>query len=146
MAVDVKPLGESAEIWSQRSGAASQRYADRAVAAASRWLSSTVAAAGNYFTAVSSAGVQDRFRRGVQGKGQARYGPRIASLGQQRYSSGVAGAQQDWQDGFAPFAQTIAALTLPARRPRGDVANYTRVQAVGTALNARRLALLGSGG
>ena len=144
MAVDVKPLGEAAEVWSQRASGASQRYADRAVAAASRWLSNTTGASQNYFAAVSAAGVQDRFRRGVAGKGAARYGPRIQAVGQTRYSSGVAGAQQDWQDGFAPYAQTIAALNLPARRPRGDAANYARVQAVGQALNARRLASLGT--
>ncbi|GAH58623.1 unnamed protein product, partial [marine sediment metagenome] len=41
---------------------------------------------------------------------------------------------------------TIAAITLSPRKPRGDPANYMRVQEIGKALNAKRLALLGAGG
>ncbi|MBA7568160.1 hypothetical protein ES708_09881 [subsurface metagenome] len=54
----------------------------------------------------------------------------------ERFRRGVARA------GFS----TIAALTLSPRKPRGDPANYNRVQEIGKALNAKRLALLGGGG
>jgi len=42
-----------------------------------------------------------------------------------------------------PYLQTLASLNLPARRPRGDSQNYLRVNQVGAALNAKRIALLG---
>ena len=40
---------------------------------------------------------------------------------------------------------TIASLTLTARKPKGDPANYQRVEQIGKALNAKRLATLGAG-
>ncbi len=144
MAIRVKELAGSAQRWSSRASAAASDYATEAQAAGERWQSNTTSAASTYQQAVSSAGIVDRFRRGVQRAGSAKYTRKIADVGQARYSTGVAAAVDDWRQGFEPFATTIAALTLPARRPRGDPGNIERVRAVASALNARRLASLGS--
>lgn len=144
MVVRVKDLGSSAQRWSSRATGAAGDYATEAAAAGDRWQTNTGAAAATYFQAVSSAGVQDRFRRGVQRAGAAKYTRKIADVGQSRYSTGVQAATDDWRSGFEPFAQTISGLTLPPRRPRGDPGNIERVRVVSQALNARRLANLGS--
>ena len=144
MAIRVKDLGQSAEKWARNAGAASAEYASGAVEGASAWESNTAAAAGTYHQAVTGPGVQERFRRGVQRAGSEKYARRVQDVGSTRYTSGVQSAQSDWQSGFAPYAQTIAGLTLPQRRPRGDPGNIARVQAVSTALNAKRVANLGS--
>lgn len=145
MAIRVKDLGTSAQKWARNASAAAPEYGANAVAAGNVWESSTIAAAQNFVAGVTAAGIGDRFRRGVQRAGASKYTSRIASLGQSRYSQGVGEAEGDWQEGFAPFAQVIAGLTLPQRRPRGDPANYARVSVIGNALHARRLAMLGSG-
>ncbi len=143
MAIRVKDLSSSAQRWSSRAQGAAGDYATEAGAAGERWQTNTGAAAPVYFQAVSSAGIQDRYRRGVQRAGAAKYTRKIADVGQTRYSQGVGAATDDWRTGFEPYASTIAGLTLPGRRPRGDPGNIERVRVVATALNARRLALLG---
>lgn len=145
MALRVKPLDRSAEKWSRNASGAAAEYAANAEAAAQSWQSNTAAAAQNFHQAVSAGGVLERFRRGVQRAGAEKYGRKIRDLGAARYGPGVAAASGDWQAGFEPFANTLAALTLPARQPRGSPGNIQRVAAVATALNARRLALLGGG-
>lgn len=144
MAVRVKDLAGSAQRWTTRAAAAAADYGTEAAAAGERWQSNTASAAATYFQAVSSAGIQDRFRRGVQRAGAAKYTRKITDVGQSRYSTGVQAATDDWRSGFEPFANTISALTLPPRRPRGDPGNIERVRVIAQALNARRLAALGS--
>ena len=144
MAVRVKDLTGSAARWSSRAAGAASDYATEAQAAGDRWQTNTSAAAATYFQAVSAGGIQQRFSRGVQRAGASKYTAKIASVGQTRYSQGVGAGADDWRAGFEPFASTIAGLTLPQRRPRGDPGNIERVRVIATALNARRLANLGS--
>jgi len=144
MAIRVKDLGQSAAKWSRNASGASAEYQSGAVEGAAAWETNTAQAAGTYHQAVTGPGVQERFRRGVQRAGSEKYSRRVQDVGASRYSSGVQAAEGDWQSGFAPFAQTIAGLTLPQRRPRGDPGNLQRVAAIASALNARRLANLGA--
>ncbi len=143
MALRVKPLDQSAEKWSRNASQAAAEYASNAEAAGNSWVTATAAASQTFGQAVSAAGVPERFRRGVQRAGAEKYSRKIRDVGASRYGPGVQAAQGDWQSGFEPFAATLASLTLPQRRPRGDPGNLARVQAVMTALNTRRLALLG---
>jgi hypothetical protein len=146
MAVRVKDLGQSAAKWSRNASAASADYATQAAAAANEWQSATVAAQQNYTQAISAGGIGQRFARGVQRAGAAKYQSRVTELGASRYGQGVAAAEGDWQTAFQPFAQAIASLTLPQRRPRGDPGNLQRVSAVTQRLSAVRMAQLGTGG
>lgn len=145
MVVRVKDLAGSAARWTSRASAAAGDYSTEAQAAGDRWQSNTSAAAATYQQAVSAAGIVDRFRRGVARAGASKFVRKIADVGQSRYSTGVQAGTEDWRAGFEPFANTIAGLTLPQRRPRGDPGNLDRVRVIATALNARRLANLGSG-
>jgi hypothetical protein len=144
-ALRVKDVGRSAEKWSRNASAAGADYASGAAAAGPQWAANTVAAAQTFGQAVAAAGIVERFRRGVQRAGAEKYARKIVDVGASRYGSGVQAAQGDWQAGFEPYAATLASLTLPQRRPRGDPGNLARVQAVMSALNTKRLALLGGG-
>ena len=145
MALTVKPLDASAEKYRQNAANASTLYATNAGGAGDRWSAATLAAKQTFNQAIKAAGIEDRWHRGVSRAGAGKYATKIAEVGQSRYSEGVQNAGEDWQTGFEPFASTLAGLTLPQRRPRGDAGNYGRVEAVGKALNAKRLALLGAG-
>jgi len=146
VAVRVKPLADSAGKYASNAAASADRYATNAVGGAERWLQGAVAAARNFRQAVSAAGIEERFKRGVQRAGAGKYSARVQTFGAGRYSAGVGEAGDDWAQGFEPYQNTIAGLTLPARRPRGDPANMNRVSAVTNALTAKRMALLGTGG
>jgi len=143
--IKVKPLEASAEKWRENAGRASEAYATEAEASAETWARNTGASADNYSQAVSAAGTKERFRRGVAKAGAQKYARKIRDVGRDRFAPGVAAAQADYKVGAEPYLQTIAGLTLTGRKPRGDPGNYRRVEEVGKALNAKRLAMLGSG-
>lgn len=146
MAIKVKPVEASAVKWSENASRAAAEFAINAEAAADEWQRNTVAAADNFFQAVSAPGVKDRFRRGAAKAGAAKFARKIRDVARDRFGPGVAAAQEDFKAGVEPYLSTIAALTLSPRKPRGDPANYRRVEEIGKALNAKRLALLGGGG
>ena len=120
--------------------------AANAEAKADKWARNTAAAADNFHMAVTAANVKERFRRGVVKAGASKFARKVAAVAAGRFSEGVGVAQPDYKAGVEPFFSTLAALTLSPRKPRGDPSNYNRVQEVGKALNAKRLALLGAGG
>lgn len=143
MAIKVKDVATSTMKWSENAGRAAEEFATRAEAAASDWQTKTVAAAGNFHQAITAPGIKERFSKGVTRAGAAKFARKIRDVARDRFAPGVAAATTDYTAGVEPFFSTIAALTLSARKPRGDPANYRRVEEVGKALNAKRLALLG---
>lgn len=145
MAIKVKGAEASAEKWRENAGRAADSYADNAEAAANDWATRTQAAADTFGQAVSAAGIKERFRRGVAKAGAQKYARKIKDVARDRFAPGVAAAEDDYKSGAEPYLATIAGLTLSTRKPRGDPANYRRVEEVGKALNAKRLAMLGSG-
>ena len=143
MAIKVKDVASSTTKWSENASRAAAEFATNAEAAASDWQSKTGAAAGNFHQAITAAGIKERFAKGVARAGAAKFARKIRDVGRDRFAPGIAAATVDYTQGVEPFFSTIAALTLSARKPRGDPANYRRVEEVGKALNAKRLALLG---
>lgn len=146
MAIKVKSIDASTEKWGANAGRAAEEFAVNAEAAADAWARNTQAGADNFLQAVTAAGVKERFRRGVAKAGAAKFARKIREVGRDRFGPGVAAAVQDYKAGAEPYYSTIASLTLSARKPKGDPANYRRVEEVGKALNAKRLAMLGTAG
>ena len=142
----VKGTDVSASKWSENAGRAATEYADNAIASAELWAGNTAKAADTFHQAITAPNMKERFRRGVTRAGAAKYSRKIGEVGRDRFGPGVAAATDDYKLGVEPYLSTLAALTLSARKPRGDPANYGRVQEIGKALNAKRLALLGAGG
>jgi len=146
MGIKVKDVASSALKWTENAGRAAAEYATNAEASADEWARNTAAAADTYGAAITAPGIKTRFQRGVVRAGAAKYSRKIRDVARDRFGPGVAAAQSDYQTGAEPYFSTLAALSLSPRKPRGDPANYNRVQEVGKALNAKRLALLGAGG
>ena len=146
MAIKVKSMEASTAKWSDNASRASNEMATNAVAAADEWARNTAAAADNFHQAITAANIKERFRRGVVKAGAAKFARKVGAVAASRFSEGVAAARDDYKAGAEPYYSTLAAITLSARKPRGDPANYRRVEEIGKALNAKRLALLGGGG
>ncbi len=146
MAIKVKPIEASTTKWSENASRASGEFAANAAAAADDWARMTVAATDNFGQAITAPGIKNRFRAGVVKAGAAKFARKINDVARDRFGPGVAAAKDDYKAGAEPFFSTIAGLSLSARKPKGDPANYKRVEEVGKALNAKRLALLGGGG
>ena len=146
MAIKVKSIEASTTKWADKARGASAEFATEAEAAAELWASKTAAAADTFHLAISAANIKERFRRGVVRAGAAKFARKIRDVGADRFAGGVDAAVVDYRQGAEPYYSVIAGLTLSARKPRGDPANYKRVEEIGKALNAKRLALLGAGG
>jgi len=143
MAIKVKPIEASTTKWTENAGRAAEAFAVEAEASAELWARNTAAASNTYGSAISAPGIKERFKRGVTRAGAAKFARKIRDVAKDRFAPGVAAADLDYKAGVEPYFSTLAALTLTARKPRGDPANYKRVEEVGKALNAKRLALLG---
>lgn len=146
MALKVKPIDASTTKWTENAGRAAEEFASRAEAAADDWARNTAAAADTFNQAITAPGIKERFRRGVARAGAAKFARKIKDVARDRFAPGIAAASTDYHAGVEPYFATLAALTLDQRKPKGDPANYRRVEQVGKALNSKRLALLGGGG
>lgn len=143
MPLKVKPIEASTTKWSENAGRAAEAFAAEAEASADIWARNTAAAANTYGSAISAPGIKERFRRGVARAGAAKFARKIRDVGRDRFAPGISAAVSDYKTGVEPYFSTLAALTLTARKPRGDPGNIRRVEEVTKALNAKRLALLG---
>ena len=146
MAIKVKDIAVSTTKWSENASRAATEFATNAAAAGEDWARNTAASADNFGQAVSAPGIKNRFRSGVVRAGAAKFVRKINDVARDRFGPGVAAATADYNAGASPFFATLAGISLSARKPKGDPANYKRVEEVGKALNAKRLALLGGGG
>lgn len=140
-----KSATASAQKWATRAGSASGDYAEGAAGAGQKWQSNAVGAAANFKQAVTAGNIEQRFSAGVTKAGAAKYTRKVQAVGASRYSGGVADGRQDYETAIAPVLATIAGVTLPARKPRGDPANIARVTAITQALSARRLGAAAAG-
>jgi len=146
VAIKIKPIDTSATKWTENAGRAAAEFAANAEAAADEWQRNTAGAMDNFGQAITAPGLKERFRRGVIKAGAAKFARKIRDVAKDRFGPGVAAALDDYKAGAEPYFSTLAGITLSARKPRGDPANYRRVEEIGKALNAKRLALLGGGG
>lgn len=146
MAIKIKSIEASSSKWVDNASRASAEFATNAAAAADDWARLTAASTDNYGQAISAPGIKNRFRSGVVRAGAAKFARKIMEVARDRFGPGVSVAKDDYKAGAEPFFATVAGLTLSGRKPKGDPANYRRVEEVGKALNAKRIALLGGGG
>jgi len=146
MAITVKGIEASSTKWSDNASRAATEFATNAAAAAEQWARNTAGASATFKQAISAAGIENRFRSGVVKAGAAKFARKINEVGKDRFGPGVTAAKDDYKQGAEPYFSTLAGLSLSQRKPKGDPANYRRVEEVGKALNAKRMAMLGGGG
>ncbi len=136
-------IRSTAEIASKFAQVTPLRLAEYAAGVANPkvdWEAATKAAAANYKTAVIAAANAGRFEKGVAKSGTAKWQARAIKVGPNRFAEGVADAGPAYQDGFDPYRNVIAGLTLPPRGPTGDPRNIDRVKMVAEALHKKKLA------
>jgi hypothetical protein len=106
---------------------------------------SAIAAAPRWQQSVSSTQAMNAFKAGLQKAGDQGWVNGALNKGANHYPDGIRGAGTKFQTNVTPFLQAIAGVTLPDKGIRGSSANYARVQAVGDALHALKVARAGGG-
>lgn len=107
------------------------------------WATETAASERAYAQGVNEAIAEKRFSGGVRRAGSEKWQKMAIEKGTARYASGIQAGAENYREGFAPYREVIASITLPAKGARGDPSNYVRVQRIGEALHEKRRALLG---
>jgi len=144
MPTKVVSASEAAQIWVDGARARATRYGVNAPAAAQDWQTNATAAAANFKSAVSAGNIDKMFSGGIARAGAAKFQRKVAGVGKDRFAGGVSAAQSDYQNGVAPFLDTIKGITPPAKKVRGDPANRARSEIYQVELNKKRLALRGA--
>jgi len=145
MAIKVKPLADVVKKWVDVTPARSAYYESEASIAGADWEKGATAAATAYKAGVTAPNIEKMFTGGIKRAGAAKYERKVKAVGVSRFGPGVIAAEADFNTGVAPTLDVIRGITLAPRAPRGSLANYARVQAIGVELNKKRLALRAAG-
>jgi hypothetical protein len=102
------------------------------------WAQAASAAKESHKAAMTAAGQNDSYSKGVQKAGSARWQEKAIRKGPSRFAEGVVIGASDYGTGFAPYADVIKATTLTPRFPRGDLRNLDRVKTISQALRKKK--------
>ena len=107
------------------------------------WMIATGNAEGAYEDGVRASITRKAFGKGVKLAGDSKWQRKSLTRGVPNWGPGVADAEGDYNAGFAPYREAIAACKLPPRYARRDPRNLARVKAVNDALIAKYTAIHG---
>ena len=136
---NIKSMGDTSQKWVRRAGSASQEYSEGVSNPRRSWEQSTKAAEKSYVSGVQASISRGAFGKGVSEAGDSKWQSRSQELGAGRFSSGVQASESAYQEGFAPYHQTLSSLSLPPRGSKGSPENLNRVAAVANALRAKKV-------
>jgi hypothetical protein len=138
MAVKIRSASEIADKYSRVTPSrASEFVAGVALIPEGEFEQAAIAGEANYKTGIAASIAKGARAKGLAGSGK-KWRSRIARQGESRFATGTADATGDFAEGFAPYRDTIANLTLPPRGPKGDPKNIERVRAVADALRKKK--------
>lgn len=135
---EIKPLSQISEKYGRVTPQRTQDYVEGVQNPKTDWAQATQAAEARYQEGVQKAIQQKRFGKGVQKAGTAAWQERAVQVGPNRFAEGVAAGVNKYEQGFAPYAQTIQNTTLPPRFSKGDPRNIDRVKVMSEALRKKK--------
>ena len=98
------------------------------------WADETLAAKDNWKAGIDAAAAKNLFSKGVTAAGSKKWQEKALAKGPGRFAEGVYIAGPDYEAGFKPYRDVIAAVDLGPRFPRRDPRNLGRVKRVVDAL------------
>jgi len=134
----IKDIAQSSDKWVRRASVAGPDYQTGIQNPRRPWAAAAAEGEANYKAGVTAAANAGRFGIGVKAVGDDKWKNGALKKGPGRFAEGVAVGKDEWSKGFGPYQSAIAAITLPARGPKGSAQNIQRVSAIATALRALR--------
>jgi len=136
---EIKSLSAIGEKWARVTPMRVQDYELGIQSPKRDWAEETKAAKANWKAGIDAAHAKDLFAKGVDKAGTGKWKEKALKKGPGRFSEGVFLARPDYEKGFAPYREVIAAVDLGPRYPKRDPRNLNRVKAVVDALVAKKL-------
>ena len=103
------------------------------------WEAETLAAKDNWKAGIDAAAGKGLFEKGIVRAGTKKWQDKALKKGPGRFAEGVYIAGPDYEKGFAPYREAIAAVDLGPKFPRRDPRNLERVKRVVDALIEEKL-------
>lgn len=138
----VRALDKIAKKWADVTPMRAGDYADGIANPRRPWAAATKNAEEAYEAGVQKSITRKAFGKGVTRAGDEKWQRKASTRGVANWGPGVSDAQGDFQAGFAPYREAIAAVQLPPRYARRDPRNLQRVKAVVDALAAKKESML----
>ncbi len=135
----IKTAAEIARKWARVTPQRVQDYKEGIEDPSVDWATATKNAEGNYDAGVQKAIQSKQFSKGVTKAGTEKWQKNALQKGPNRFAEGVAISEPEFQQGFEPFREVIAATQLPPRFPKGDPRNIERVKVIAEALRKRKV-------
>lgn len=126
--------------WVNRSSMSVDEYKDGIQNPRADWQQATTNATQAYNIGVQEAISDDRFKKGVQKAGTAKWQQKAITKGAARYPSGIQEGKNDYEANVQPYLDVINNVVLPPRYAKGDPRNIQRVMVITQALRAKKLA------
>ena len=136
---EIKSLSAIGEKWSRVTPMRVEDYKLGIQSPKRDWAEETKAAKDNWKSGIDAAAAKNLFVKGVEKAGTGKWKEKALKKGPTRFSEGVYIARPDYEKGFAPYREAIAAVDLGPRFPKRDPRNLARVKAVVDALIAKKL-------
>jgi len=135
---NIKDMSKIREKWTRVTPQRPEDYAIGVQDPKRDWASATKEAEKRYSEGVQKSIQRGAFGKGVSAAGTQKWQQRSLSVGPNRFAEGVAASGDAYEQGFSPYAQTIASTSLPPRFPKGDPRNLERVKAIAVALRNKK--------
>jgi len=141
---NIKPMGKISKKWNDRVGVSSSDYIDGIKNPKLDWEeeASSEQAEANYASGINNAINRKTRVAGVKKAGTQKW-QNGAIKKQGRWSEGVAGAVDQYEEGFSPYHNEIDKVDYGVRYPSGDPRNLQRVKVGNEALHNLKLKLTG---
>ena len=135
---EIKPISRIKEKWTRVTPMRTEDYKLGIQSPRRDWEKSAIAAKDSHKGAMAQAAANDSFAKGIAKAGGAKWQTKALLKGPGRFSEGVMVGGDDYEKGFAPYADEIGKTVLPPRFPRRDPRNLLRVNAIATALGKKK--------
>jgi len=136
---EIKPLSAIREKWTRVTPGRTEDYKLGVKNPRRDWQEETEASKDNWKAGIDAAAGKDLFAKGVRKAGTGKWQEKALKKGPGRFAEGVYIAGSDYERGFAPFREAIAAVDLGPKFPRRDPRNIERVRRVVDALVKEKL-------
>ena len=137
----IKSSAEIAQKWARVTPERTEDYKLGVENPKEDWAKKTQDAKEAYKLGIQESISKDRFANGVARVGTEKWKKKAIEKGGLRWGPGVSIAGPDYEAGFKPYADTIAATSLPPRYAKGDPRNIARVAAMAAALRTKKVSM-----
>ena len=131
--------------WKKRTAEASEEYTRGILNPRRSWGKTTCMAGDCYKAGVDKAHTRGAYRKGVKKAGSRKWQAKTLLKGPARFYQGVAGAGNNYAEGFEPYHKGFTGIKMPKRFPKGDPRNISRCSAVTVAFGTIKTGITGAG-